>query len=238
MSKIDSSLRVEQKRKFNETFEIKEFKWTDRQKDIISKILAKENHIIFLEGPAGSSKTLLGVYCGLKLIQEKRVSDFYYTRTIVESASKGIGSLPGDTLLKFKPFNLPLEDKLNELLVKPTISKLEKEERIKCIPINFMRGANISASYLLGDEMQNFSRKEIITLITRMGRFSKFVLVGDSGQSDINGRSGFKEITNVFSDEESVNMGIITVKLNKEDIMRSEEVKFIIDKLERHNLLV
>lgn len=230
--KEDKSIIVPQRDKVQQAFEIKEFPWTPRQKEVIDLILNKETKIVFLKAPAGAAKTLLSVFCGLKLLTEKKVSDITYVRSIIESASKGLGSLPGTIEEKFDPFLMPLEDKLEELIKTSDIQKLKSDSRIQAIPINFLRGSTFNARYIIADETQNFSLKEIITLITRLGRFSKMILCGDTMQSDLMGKSGFQPIIDIFNDEESRKQGIHVVTLGKEDIMRSEILKFIVEKLE------
>lgn len=193
----------------------------------------KKTKIVLIEGPAGVSKTFLAVYCGLKLLNEKRMSEIIYIRTIIESASKSLGSLPGEADLKFEPFIIPLKDKLDELLQKSDVHKLLNEQIIKSNPINYMRGTSKNCSYIIGDEIQNFSYSEIVTLITRLGHFSKLVCCGDMMQSDINGKTGFRKIFNIFNDEESRNNGIYCITLTKDDVVRSGIVKFILEKLEK-----
>ena len=85
------------------------------------------------------------------------------------------------------------------------------------------------------DEAQNSTKKELTTLLTRVGHFSKLFVCGDPMQSDINGKSGFAEICNIFSDEESAKNGIHVFYLTEEDIVRSELVKYIVKKLNLYN---
>lgn len=231
--KKDQSPKVAQRDKISHPFEIREFKWTEKQKSVIEQLLDKNNKIIFLSGPAGSSKTLLSVFAALQYLKEKRVSELLYIRTVIESASKSLGFLPGAESDKFKPFILPLEDKLFELLNKSSIDQLFKEDRIKCLPVNFLRGSSFNSKFIIADELQNFTKKEIITLITRIGQFSKMILAGDMMQSDVNGQSGFGAILDIFDDEESRKQGIIHIKLDSSDIMRSGIVKYIVEKLEK-----
>jgi phosphate starvation-inducible protein PhoH and related proteins len=231
---VDKSPVVPQRDKLKEELEIKEFPWTPKQIEFLKLALDKNTKIIFLNGPAGTAKTLLSVYVGLKLLNQKKVSDIVYIRTIIESASKGLGSLPGEYEDKFKPFILPLEDKLNELLKNADINKLLNEKRVSAIPVNYLRGSSFNVKFLFADESQNFDFKELTTLITRVGEHSKLIVSGDSRQSDINGRSGFKKMFDLFNDEESKNNGIYCVEFGIEDVMRSGVVKFILEKIEQH----
>ncbi len=232
MKEKDSSPKIPQRNKLKDQLTIKEFPWTDKQKEFISLVLNKETKLVFLKGPAGTSKTLISVYCGLKLLNEKRVSDLLYVRTVVESASKGLGFLPGESGDKFKPFLLPLEDKLDELLPRNEIKCLLNDERIQGIPVNYLRGANWNAKFICADESQNFTFKELTTLITRLGQFSKLIVSADIYQADINGNSGFQKMFEVFNDEESRKNGIFCFEFTKDDIVRSGLCKYIIEKLE------
>ena len=82
--------------------------------------------------------------------------------------------------------------------------------------------------------MQNAEFNEITTIITRIGNFSKFIFCGDPMQTDLKEKhkSGFKPMYDLFNNEESKEQGIYCVELGKEDIVRSEILKFIVDKLE------
>ena len=75
--------------------------------------------------------------------------------------------------------------------------------------------------------------KELKTLITRIGQYSKLIVCGDSRQSDINGKSGFKKMFNIFNDEESKQNGIFCFEFTTDDVMRSGVTKFILEKLDR-----
>ena len=67
--------------------------------------------------------------------------------------------------------------------------------------------------------------------MTRLGKFSKMIFIGDESQSDISG-SSLKQVYDLFDDEESKGRGIHTFKFEKEDIMREEVLSFVIDKFE------
>jgi phosphate starvation-inducible PhoH-like protein len=127
----------------------------------------------------------------------------------------------------------PLEDNLEELLPNNNTLKSELVEsgRVRAMPINFLRGASWINKIVVADESQNFSFKELVTLITRIGDNSKLLICGDLMQSDINGKSGLAPLMGLFNDEESVSKGIHCFKFTEKDIQRSEILKYIITKL-------
>lgn len=229
--KPDTSPIIPQRSKLKSVLKIYQRELTDKQKQFLTLAADKTAKVIFVSGPAGTSKTFLAVYHALTMINEKRVSDLVYVRTTVECSDKSMGFLPGVISDKLSPYLQPLMDKLEELLPKNEIELLQKENRITGVPIGFLRGLNWNAKVIVLDEAQNCTFKELFTLITRIGQFSKVFIIGDPGQSDINGKSGFTKMLNCFNDTESQLNGIYTFHFTEDDVVRSELVKFITKKL-------
>ena len=208
---------------------------TERQKDLINLSINDDNKIIFISGPAGSTKTYVAVYAALRQLKNNEDLDLLYVRTVIESADKGLGALPGDIGEKFNPYIAPLEDKLRELLPTTTgvVADLIKKQRVQAIPINFLRGANWINKIVIADEAQNFTFKELTTLITRLGEGSQLFICGDYMQSDINGKSGFSDMFELFNDPESKEKGIQCFSFGLKDIKRSQLLSYIIKKLSK-----
>ena len=213
-------------------FKKRDFKFTTRQRRFLSTLLDPEVKVFFVSGPAGSSKTYMSLYGCLRLMAEDTEKELLYVRSIAESADKGLGSLPGDMAEKFNPFLMPLYDKLEEIVFEGDTAFLKQKGRISAVPINFLRGANWNNKLIVADEAQNFTFKELTTLVTRLGEDSKLIICGDFMQSDINGKTGFREMFDLFSDEKSMENGIHSFKFTRSDIVRSKILKFIISKLE------
>ena len=229
--KRDTSPKIHQNDKLKDCIKINDRELTPKQVELLKTLRDKDTKMVFISGPAGTSKTFTSILAGLHLINEKRVSEIIYVRSAVESSDSKLGFLPGEMDDKLSPYIQPLIDKLEELLQRSDIEKLKKEERIHGFPINFLRGLNWNAKVIVADEAQNMTKKELVTLITRVGEFSKLYICGDPDQSDINGKSGFTQIMNIFDDEESKQNGIFLFKFEEEDIVRSGLVKFILKKL-------
>lgn len=206
--------------------------WTEKQRKLTDLILDKNTKIVFVNGPAGTPKTFCAVYAGLKLLHERKVSHLQYVRTVIESASKSLGSLPGDERLKMEPFLIPLADKLDEFLPSAQKNRLIKEERVKGIPVNYLRGVSFNAQYIICDEAQNFTRREMVTAITRLGQFSKMIFVADPDQSELNGSSGFIPLFDLFNDESSRAQGIHCFSFTKADVVRSGVLRYICERIE------
>jgi len=208
-------------------------KLDDKQLHFLEKSLSKKTKIMFINGPAGTSKTYMSVYSALRLLSSEDDLDLVYVRTVIESADKGLGALPGDLAEKFNPYMMPLMDKLDEMLPKTTSLKLDLLEkgRVSAMPINFLRGASWIDKVIVADEAQNFTFKELVTLVTRIGQNTKLFICGDSMQSDINGKSGFNDMCDIFNDYRSRQKGIEYFEFTEDDIKRSEILKFIVKKI-------
>ena len=216
---------------------INQFPWTEKQKEFFRIALDYNTKIVFVDGPAGTSKTLLATYCGLQLLNMKAIDSIMYLRSAVESSDRSLGFLPGDANEKLRFYNLPFLDKLDELLITTKPEKLEEEKRISMFPVNFARGMNWTNKCIILDEAQNSTAKEIITVLTRMGQGSRCFVLADPMQTDLrseNAQGGFENLLKTFSDEESAAMGIYGFRFTHEDIVRSELVKFLIKKLEEN----
>ena len=217
-------------------FKVENKRLTKKQKEFIALSLREDTRIMFVCGPAGSSKTYMAVYSALRHLSNNNDLDLMYIRTIIESADKGLGALPGNIDEKFNPYMGPLQDKLDEMLPRkntaPTVMKELMDQRVQAMPINFIRGANWIDKIVVADEAQNFTFKELTTLITRIGQNTKLFICGDFMQSDINGKSGFNAMYNLFNGDDSKLKGIHCFRFTKHDIMRDELLKFIIGKLE------
>jgi phosphate starvation-inducible PhoH-like protein len=232
MSKKKTDLEIGQ---FKSKITVKNIGLTEKQKSLVRLGLDDNNKVIFITGPAGSTKTFMAVYCALKKLKQSDELDLMYVRTVIESAEKGLGALPGDIDEKVNPYMAPLDDKLRELLPSTTSvrSELIRTKRVQAMPVNFLRGASWVNKIVVADEAQNFTFKELTTLMTRLGENSQLFICGDYMQSDINGKSGFKDMFDLFDDEQSRQKGIHCFAFGIEDIKRSEILKYIIKKINK-----
>jgi PhoH-like ATPase len=148
--------------------------------------------IVTLLGQAGSGKTLLTLAAGLMLTLEFKVySEIIITRVTVP-VGEDIGFLPGTEEEKMTPWMGALEDNLDVL------NKTDDEagdwgraatrdlirSRIKVKSLNFMRGRTFINKFLIIDEAQNLTPKQMKTLITRAGPGTKVVALGNIAQID------------------------------------------------------
>jgi len=163
---------------------------TEAQKALIASILNPGLDIISCSSGAGYGKTFLALACSLYLtFEQKKYKKIKICRPLVDSSEK-IGFLPGDVNEKIQQYFYPVIDLLNELTEERAVSKLYKEDgsfnarKLELVPLNFLRGANFKNCILIIDEVQNISRTELRTILTRCGKNCKVILLGDVNQVD------------------------------------------------------
>jgi PhoH-like ATPase len=148
---------------------------------------------VSLLGQAGTGKTLLALAAGLtQVLETKRYTEIIMTRVTVP-VGEDIGFLPGTEEEKMMPWMGALEDNLDVLNLSngeggnewgraATMDLIRS--RIKVKSLNFMRGRTFLNKYLIVDEAQNLTPKQMKTLITRAGPGTKVVCLGNIAQID------------------------------------------------------
>lgn len=218
--------------KFDFKFRKRDYKFTNKQKSLIDAILDPNIKIVLIDGVAGTSKSLVSVYCGLTMLKDHSVKKMLYMRTVVESAQKGLGFLKGSLEEKMEIWRHVLDSKCEELIEPTDLPKVLGSGRIEALPINYIRGASWKDMFVCVDEGQNLDFDAYKLVLSRIGENTKLIIAGDTDQCDVK-NSGFKKIHDMFNDEESKAMGIISFKFEEEDIVRSELCKFVVNKFKR-----
>lgn len=231
VTKEDKSPHVHQNKKISFDLNVRELEWTDRQKEIIDAALIKKSKLTMVDGIWGSGKTLLSVYACLQLLKQKKISNILYIRNIVQSGTGTLGWLGGDLETRLSPYMLPFQQKLDELLPKDQVDRLIKEGTVESQPVALLRGTSYNCYGIIIDEASCMSKEDILLALSRVGNFSYVFLIGDNFQRDLP-NSGFREIFDLFNDEESKENHVHTFELQDQmDVMRSELLKFIMKKV-------
>tara|TARA_R100000988_G_scaffold90622_1_gene54270 strand:+ start:973 stop:1704 length:732 start_codon:yes stop_codon:yes gene_type:complete len=208
-------------------FKIKRpFYFNPRHREFYNCIKSTKTKMGFVDGPAGSMKTYIAVYAGLESIKQEEFQRMVYIRSVTESAERSLGSLPGEIDDKFSPYAIPLEEKITEITDSGTYSMLKQKGVVEAIPVNFVRGLTFNNSLVIVDEAQNLSRKELTTILTRFGRNSRYIVIGDSNQADVN-KSGYREIFNMFNNKQCKDNDIYSFEFGNSEISRSKILRFI-----------
>ena len=155
-------------------------------------LMDPEIDFVTLAGTAGSGKTLMALASGLtQVLDDRRYTEIIMTRATV-SVGEDIGFLPGTEEEKMGPWMGALDDNL-EVLGKTENGSGEWgraatneliRSRIKVKSMNFMRGRTFLNKYVIIDEAQNLTPKQMKTLITRAGPGTKIICMGNLAQID------------------------------------------------------
>ncbi len=164
----------------------------DGQKDALRSIANPDNHIVLLNGIAGTGKTFVSASWGLEQLLKGHFERMILTRPYVE-AGESLGFLPGTYDNKIAPFMIPIFDVFRDHLSDDDIDELFKSKKIITLPIAYMRGVTFKNAFVLLDEAQNTSIRQMHLFLTRVGQNAKLVVTGDSRQSDIKGENGFTD---------------------------------------------
>ena len=152
-----------------------------------------EVDFVTLAGTAGTGKTLMALAAGLtQVLDDRRYTEIIMTRATV-SVGEDIGFLPGTEEEKMGPWMGALDDNL-EFLAKGDGGNAGEwgraatneliRSRIKIKSMNFMRGRTFMNKYVIIDEAQNLTPKQMKTLITRAGPGTKIICMGNLAQID------------------------------------------------------
>ena len=220
----------------------KEENWKDeRNKDVANKKRIKPktpNQSIFFDainqstltictGPAGTGKSYLSCGVAIGYLLDGKIDKIIVSRPIVECGD-GLGYLPGDIEQKTDPFMVPIFDSFSDFISKNEIKKLKESGAIEVCPLETMRGRTFHNSFIILDEAQNATKKQVKMFLTRLGLNSKMIVCGDKSQSDLPHNDGnpldwiikkldHPEISKVF--------------LTSEDVQRHGLVRYIIEKI-------
>jgi phosphate starvation-inducible PhoH-like protein len=206
---------------------IKHVNLRDNQREYVQQIL--KNQITFCSGPAGTSKTFTACYTSLLLLAEKKVQKIILCKPIQESGEK-LGFLPGDIADKIDPYMQSYISNFKKIAGNELIESLIHYGLIEFKPLAFMRGDTFDDAFMILDEAQNATFKQLMLFTTRMGKNSKVLVTGDISQYDIPkahaGLPGFMQLM------KGVN-GVGEHIFGNKDIVRAKILQEVVDRYDK-----
>ena len=226
-------LEIDPEENMNLFFQTKKRKIMPRsqnQKNYFQLLNSKD--IVFAYGPAGTGKTFLAVAKAVASLQQGLVKKIILSRPAVEAGEK-LGFLPGDLKEKVDPFLRPIYDALYEMMPYDQVEKKIANNTIEIAPIAFMRGRTLEDCYIILDEAQNTTKIQMKMFLTRLGKNSKMVVVGDNTQIDLisKNESGLIEASIKLKNIDDIGF----IELDQRDVIRHEVVRKIINAYENKN---
>ena len=187
---------------------------------------ALEQHdVVFGIGPAGTGKTYLAVAAAVAALRSKRADRIVLVRPAVE-AGESLGFLPGDMQEKVDPYLRPMYDALADLMSYDKMRRFLETGVIEIAPLAFMRGRTLHNAFVILDEAQNTTVRQMKMFLTRLGVNSRAVITGDLTQIDLRvpDQSGLVKIQSILG----AVPGIQFVYFHPEDVVRHRLVREII----------
>lgn len=198
---------------------------TETQKRYINAI--KSFPLTFGIGPAGTGKTYIAGALAAQMIENKSIETIIVTRPAVE-AGESLGFLPGELDQKYEPFIAPFRMVLEERLGKGMVEYMIKSGRLQALPIAYMRGRTFKDAFVILDEAQNTTPRQMKLFLSRIGSNCKTVVDGDPNQVDLSGPSGLTDATRRLKHIPSIKV----ITFTRDDIVRSGLVAEIVQAYE------
>lgn len=200
---------------------------TPNQKNYIRAIV--ENDIIICSGPAGSGKSFIAAGMSAHQLHrsDTKIDKIIVTRPLVCTGTD-LGALPGEMGDKIAPYHYPMEQHLKYFLSRAWYGHYANDNKIQYRPLEVMRGATFDNAYMILDEAQNCTTKQIKMFISRIGENSKVMINGDANQDDLRGQSGLEFCMDRLRDIE----GVACCELSYEDIQRHGIIGRVLQALE------
>jgi phosphate starvation-inducible protein PhoH len=147
---------------------------------------------LLLHGAAGTGKTFLSCFIGIRDVLERRFSRVVIVRSIVPT--RDIGFLPGTLAEKMQVYEAPYKEIFNELFGRgDAYELLKKKGYVEFTSTSFVRGLTLENAFVIIDEAQNLTDHELRSVITRLGKNSALVIAGDFAQNDLVAKKNEKE---------------------------------------------
>lgn len=204
-------------------FSLKEIQpLTDNQKMTFESYRTGQH--LLLIGTAGTGKSFLSMFLGMKDIMEnKNHKKMMIVRSVVPT--RDMGFLPGNNKEKSKVYEAPYYAIFNELYGRgDSYEYLKSKGLVEFITTSFVRGITINDAVVIVDEFQNMTASELHTIFTRIGKNCRVIFAGDIKQTDLDGRrdiSGFSDFFKVINKLEDFDV----IEFDRDDVIRSSLVK-------------
>ena len=166
--------------------------------------------IVFCDAPAGTGKTTLAMGAANILVQDKRNELEGIVYIVSPYCEQKQGYLPGSITEKSEVYYEPAYQAMIEVGMNPNacvysdsmVAKKKGEAFVKMLTHTYLRGTNLQKKVVILDETQNYTVDELKKVLTRCHDSCKVILIGHTGQIDINGRSGFAKYMAWFAGHE------------------------------------
>jgi phosphate starvation-inducible PhoH-like protein len=199
---------------------------THMQKNYMTILKDPARSLVVCTGPAGTGKTMIACQTALEQLKEKKIGQIVITKPLVSVEGESLGYLPGNMRSKMSPWIESYLDIFKDYYSMNQIEDMIKKDVIKLAPLAYCRGNTYSNSFVICDESQNTTPRQLKMLLTRLGEKSKMVIVGDLEQQDNHGLSGLSDFITRYEGKNHEEIAL--VQLTEDDVCRSSLVKYLL----------
>jgi phosphate starvation-inducible protein PhoH len=183
------------------------------------------NHIL-AEGSAGVGKSYIALWLALNSILSPNTKQDKIIILRSAVASRNVGFLPGSIEEKMEPYENPYRDIVANLMGKETCyDEMKKNGKIVFMPTSYLRGMTWDNAIVIMDEIQSMNLHELNSVITRCGRHTKLIAIGDNLQNDLiynkYDQTGLPTFMNIIRRMKEFDI----IKFTKDDVVRSALVR-------------
>ena len=190
---------------------------TEAQRCFLSSL--RSNTLTIVRGSAGAGKTYVALAYAAELLRDHEIERIILTRPLigVDGEESKIGALPGTLQEKLQFWAMPMVDVLIERLGKGAFDYFLQHDKIRIVPLAYLRGSSFNDCFIHCTEAQNTSPSQIKMLLTRVGENAQVVLDGDPQQSDLKKLNGLEDACARL--EDMADVGAVT--FTRDDVVRS-----------------
>ena len=189
------------------------------QEKLVKAIMSKDTQIVFCNARAGTGKTTIAFGVANLIVQDKRNPIDGIVYIVSPYGEQKQGFIPGSITEKSEVYFEPAYQAMIEIGMNPNsdimsdsmVSKKKNGDAyVKLMTHTFLRGSNLSKKVIIIDEAQNFTIPELKKVLTRIHDDSKVLVMGHTGQIDIDAKSGFAPYLEYFHNYENGAIGELT----------------------------
>lgn len=203
----------------------------EHQRECLASFMSGNN--LCMTGSAGTGKTYIALWLAFDAVRKEEAESIVIVRSAVQT--RDVGALPGTIEEKEEPYLIPYFGLVNKIFGRgDAFEILQSKGIIEFTTTSFLRGITIDNSVVIIDEAQNDDSHELVSILTRLGNDSRFILCGDSLQTDLitkdygRGTRGYERILSVLRQIDTVDQ----VQFSIDDIVRSGFVRQFLIKLQ------